>query len=70
MAGTAPRLPEQFRAAEQQGGDDDFHVNELAADKAGAMSPFGPELEFPLPVRSLRYTHPTPADRPNLAEGR
>ncbi|MEO6885701.1 MAG: hypothetical protein ABI232_05350 [Jatrophihabitantaceae bacterium] len=48
----------------------DFHVNELAADKAGAMSPFGPDLDLPLPVDQLRYTHPGPADRPNLADGR
>lgn len=68
MASTAPRLPERFRAAERH--VDDFHVNELAADMAGSMSPFGPELEFPLPLDQIRYTHPSPANRPNLADGR
>jgi hypothetical protein len=64
MAGNTP----QVRTAELQVSD--FHVNELAADKAGAMSPFGTDLEFPLPVDRIRYTHPGPADRPNLADGR
>ena len=48
----------------------DFHVNELAADQAGGLSPFGPEMEFPLPLDKIRYTHPGPADRPHLADGR
>ena len=63
----APRTPEQFSQGHVS---DDFHVNELASDKAGSMSPYGPDLEFPLPVESIRYTHPSPADRPNLADGR
>jgi succinate dehydrogenase / fumarate reductase, iron-sulfur subunit len=66
MASTAPRLPEQFRA----GVDTDFHVDELAADMAGALSPFGPDVEFPLPLDQITYVHPGPADRPNLADGR
>ncbi|WAX55705.1 hypothetical protein M6B22_14305 [Jatrophihabitans cynanchi] len=45
-------------------------MNELASDKAGSMSPFGPDLEFPLPLDKIRYEHPSPADRPHLAEGR
>lgn len=48
----------------------DFHVNELAADKAGAMSPFGPDLVFPLALDQIRYIHPSPEDRPHLADGR
>jgi hypothetical protein len=69
MASTAPRLPEQYRAAPSLQ-DDDFHVSELAADMAGSLSPFGQELEFPLPLHKLRYTHPSPANRPHLADGR
>ncbi len=61
-------LPEQYQPAAVQVGD--FHVNELAADQAGSLSPFGPETEFPLPVEKLRYRHPSAADRPNLADGR
>jgi hypothetical protein len=45
----------------------EFHVSELAAENAGAMSPFGDDLEFPLPVESLGYIHPGPKDRPHLA---
>ena len=62
------RPPEQFRP---DGGEViDFNVNELAADQAGALSPFGPELELPMPLDRIRYTHPSPADRPHLADGR
>jgi hypothetical protein len=69
MASTAPRPPEQFRGTvvSRVG---DFHVDELAADMAGAVSPYGPELEFPLPLDQLRYEHPGPKARPHLAEGR
>jgi len=38
--------------------DADFHVSELAADLAGAMSPFGQDVEFPLPLERLSYEHP------------
>jgi hypothetical protein len=68
MAGTSPRLPEQYYHEEAV--NLNFNVNELAADQAGGLSPFGPELEFPLPVSKLRYVHPGPEDRPNLADGR
>ena len=67
-ATTEPRLPEPYRPASLHVGD--FHVNELAADQAGSLSPFGPDVQFPLPVESLPYNHPTKADRPNLADGR
>ncbi|TAM93392.1 MAG: hypothetical protein EPN43_00765 [Jatrophihabitans sp.] len=59
--------PAQFRAPARP--TDDFHVNELAADLVGAFSPYGPELEFPLPPSALRYRHPAREDRPNLAGG-
>ena len=68
MAGSTPRLPEQFRNPSDHI-DDDFVVSELVSDSAGSHSPFG-NLEFPLPYEQLRYTHPGPAERPNLAEGR
>ena len=63
-----PRLPElsRFDTHMEVG---DFHVNELAADQAGALSPFGPELQFPLPPEQLRYTHPDESALPNLAGG-
>jgi hypothetical protein len=65
---TNPGLPEQYRDEVVRLGD--FHVSELAADLAGSLSPFGPDVEFPLPLERVRYTHPSPANRPHLADGR
>jgi hypothetical protein len=66
MAGTSPRLPEQFRSPSSR---IDFTVSELVSDAAGAHSPFG-DLDFPLPVEKLLYKHPGPQERPHLANGR
>jgi hypothetical protein len=38
-------------------GDGDDAVSELAADRTGALSPFG-DVTFPLPADELPYTHP------------
>jgi succinate dehydrogenase / fumarate reductase, iron-sulfur subunit len=43
------------------------HISEFAADVAGSLSPFGDDLEFPLPLGRLGYRHPGPANRPALA---
>jgi hypothetical protein len=59
-----PSLPAQFRTGEDV--DDEFVVSELASENAGAHSPFG-DIPLPLPAVSIFYTHPGPADRPNLA---
>lgn len=67
MASTSPRLPEQFEPRNL--GPEDFHVDEVASSHAGPPSPYG-DSEFPWPVEWLRYTHPSPADRPHLANGR
>ena len=64
MAGTAPREPAIITHR------DDFHVSELASSEAGATSPYGADVVFPLPVEKLFYRHPRPEDRPHLAEGR
>jgi hypothetical protein len=37
--------------------EDDHPVSELAADRTGALSPFG-ALEFPQPAGDLPYLHP------------
>ncbi len=66
MAGTAPRLPEQFRSPSHVV---DFQVSELVSDSVGAHSPYG-DTEFPVPVDKLLYRHPRPEDRPHLADGR
>jgi hypothetical protein len=68
MAEIERRAHEQFYP--QDSIEVDFHVNELAADQAGSLSPFGQEVEFPLPVDRLRYTHPGAKERPQLADGR
>jgi hypothetical protein len=33
-------------------------VSEFAFDRAGAGSPFGDDLVFPMPVDMVRYEHP------------
>jgi hypothetical protein len=33
-------------------------VSEFAADRAGAASPFGDDISFPVPVERLTYEHP------------
>ena len=40
-------------------------LTELSAEVAGALSPFGEDHSFPLPVDQIRYAHPT--DLPNRA---
>ena len=39
------------------GEDGEHAVSELAADRTGALSPFG-DISFPLPADELPYTHP------------
>lgn len=39
------------------GDPDDHPVSELAADRTGALSPFG-DVTFPLPADELPYVHP------------
>lgn len=33
-------------------------VTELSSTRAGGLSPFGEDTEFPLPVEDLPYVHP------------
>jgi hypothetical protein len=68
MAGVTPRPHEQYYHYEEQ--HIDFNVNEIAADQAGGLSPFGADVEFPLPIDKITYVHPTLENRPNLAGGR
>lgn len=41
--------------------DGHLPVNELLFDRPGAGSPFGDEVEFPLPTDNLMYRHPDQA---------
>lgn len=42
-------------------------VTELVAEVQGGLSPFGEDVEFPLPMDKVAYRHPTAEDRPHLA---
>jgi hypothetical protein len=48
--------------------EDEFHISEFAANVAGSLSPFGDDVEFPLPAERLSYRHSRPVNRPALAE--
>lgn len=41
-------------------------VTEFAAEVQGGLSPFGEDVEFPLPPDAISYAHPTAEDRPHL----
>ena len=47
--------------------DGHLPVSEFAAERAGRLSPFGEDVEFPLPPDKVAYRHPCPEDRPQLA---
>jgi succinate dehydrogenase / fumarate reductase iron-sulfur subunit len=42
--------------------DGRVNVSELLLDRSGAASPFGDDLQFPLPPEELSYQHPSPPD--------
>lgn len=42
-------------------------ISEFAAEVQGGLSPFGEDVEFPLPADQVAYVHPGPADRPYRA---
>jgi hypothetical protein len=42
-------------------GDGHLPINELLFERQGPPSPFGEDIEFPLPVDQLPYTHPSTA---------
>lgn len=44
--------------------DGHLPVNELLFGRQGPASPFGEDLEFPLPVDRLPYAHPTVQPNP------
>jgi hypothetical protein len=70
MADFTSRLPTQYRAPRRAGPPPivmDLHVDELAGDVAGPFSPFGQDVELPLPLDRINYVHPGLADRPHLA---
>jgi hypothetical protein len=61
MAGKPPKHPEVTWPVAYP----ELAVSEFTAENTGAQSPFGDDINFPLPVERLRYAHPTAADLPN-----
>ena len=49
--------PERIDPTWPQLSEEDHPVSELAADRQGALSPFG-DVAFPVPVEDLGYEHP------------
>ena len=47
--------------------DGQLPVSEFAAEVQGGLSPFGEDVEFPLPPDQVAYRHPAPEDRPHRA---
>jgi hypothetical protein len=41
-------------------------VSEFAAEVQGGLSPFGDDVQLPLPADAIIYRHPSEADRPHL----
>jgi succinate dehydrogenase iron-sulfur subunit len=41
-------------------------VSEFAAEMQGGLSPFGEDVELPLPTDKILYRHPSADDRPHL----
>jgi succinate dehydrogenase / fumarate reductase iron-sulfur subunit len=60
MAESEPRE----RAA---GSEAHLPVSVFAAERPGPLSPFGEDVEFPLPPTEVTYVHPSAEDRPKLA---
>lgn len=42
-------------------------LSEFASERSGPLSPFGEDVEFPLPPDKVEYVHPTAQDKPNMA---
>ena len=57
MPGTEVAADQTSRARSPKPGH--LTVAELVSDRAAAPSPFGDDLEFPLPVEELTYTRST-----------
>ena len=60
MADDADTRPQKSRYVDNgwpASGEDDHPVSELAADRTGALSPFG-DTTFPVPAEELPYIQP------------
>lgn len=64
MAGSADQRGQQ-RAAERSRAkpvkEGRLAVTEITFSRPGGPSPFGDDVQFPLPVQDLRYVHTSPS---------
>lgn len=60
-----PPDPERGRTQVVEAGR--IPVSEFAAEVQGGLSPFGEDVQLPLPADAIEYRHPSEADRPRLA---
>lgn len=57
-AGHDPQRPRRSRSKTPKPGR--LPITEATSDRAGAGSPFGDDITFPVPPERLRYEHPEP----------
>ena len=55
---TVPERPDRTTVP-----DGRLPVSEFAAERPGPLSPFGEDVEFPLPPDKLAYVHPSELSR-------
>lgn len=55
-ASQQPQRPQKSRAKAPKPGR--LPISEATSDRAGAGSPFGDDITFPLPVEQLTYEYP------------
>jgi len=56
--------------AEKSERQEHLPVSEFTSERPGPLSPFGEDVEFPLPPDQVAYVHPSPNDRPSFAGDR
>jgi hypothetical protein len=64
--GMAAKPPNQGHGRTQIVPAGHIPVSEFAAEVQGGLSPFGEDVQLPLPVDALTYRHPSAAERPRL----
>jgi succinate dehydrogenase / fumarate reductase iron-sulfur subunit len=65
--GSPDRSPDREHGRAEVVPEGRIPVSEFAAEVQGGLSPFGEDVQLPLPTESLGYRHPSEEDRPRLA---
>jgi hypothetical protein len=60
-------MAEETESRERPVRADHLPVSEFTSERPGPLSPFGEDVEFPLPPEKVAYVHPGPDDHPALA---